>query len=179
MRQARGRRRRQRLTVACSSVLAAGGALAIALSGALVPGVAGPSPAGPHSQVPPQRFNPLVQYASATWLPYRAGPVTSFGCPTAFQLIFNGAGHSWTNIWVYAADQCVLTSSRLSCGSTADETRGVMTVSGRAPHVGRNAAYWISHVTGDMDIPPGVTWWRSATPPLAGRWLSPPVRALT
>jgi hypothetical protein len=162
MRHARVRRRNQRLTAAGAPIFAAGAALAIALSGALVSGgagPAGPSPAGPWSQVPPRRFNPLVPYAAATWLPDRNDNVSGYDWTNAVRLIgvANGSHPSWTSIWVYAADQCVLTSSRLSCGSTANGTGGVMTVSGRAPDVKRHAAYWISHVTGDMDIPPGVT----------------------
>lgn len=116
---------------------------------------------GDSSLVAPRTFNPLVPYVTATWYPYRIGGVLTYGYANAFRLIpsprAERAGLLWTSIWVYAADQCVLASSRLSCGSAANRTSGVMTVSGRAPDVGRHAAYWISHANGDMDIPAGVT----------------------
>jgi hypothetical protein len=161
IRQARILRRRQRLTAAGAPVLAAGAALAVALSGALVSGVAGTrvTPTGPGSGIGSQRFNPLVPYATAKWYPYGISGVLGYAYPTALRLIpVPSRAGPWTSIVVYAANQCVLANSRLVCGAVVNGTRGVMTVSGRAPDVGRHAAYWIRDATGDLtpDIPPGV-----------------------
>jgi hypothetical protein len=168
-RRAQLHRRWRRATTIGAPIVAAAAAVAIGLTASLVSGAAGtrPAPTGP-SSVAPQRFNPLVPYAAATWYPYRISGVTGYSYPNALRLIplpFRpaqkpGAGPSaWTSIVVYAANQCVQATSRLRCGATGNQTSGVLTLSRRAPDVGRHAAYWVSSPTGDLtpDIPPGVT----------------------
>jgi hypothetical protein len=154
IRQARVRRRLQRLTAAGTPVLAAGAALAVALSGALVSGVAGtrPTSAGPDSLVAPQRFNPLVPYATVRWYPYRIPPnggVIGYAFPTALWL-----SSSEGNVVVYAANQCVQTRSRLVCGAAANGTSGELALGRRAPAVAGHAAYWVQQAGGDLTILP-------------------------
>jgi hypothetical protein len=165
LRNARVRRRRQRVTAVGTPLLAAGAVLAIALTGATGTGPAASSGAAHgNAGAAPRAFNPLVPYAAAKWYPYRVSILNGFSYPSVLQLVGNGfvrgngTPSPWTNIVIYAADQCALTASRLSCGSGAIGTSGVMTLSGRAPDVGRDAAHWVEHATGDLtpDIPPGV-----------------------
>jgi hypothetical protein len=53
---------------------------------------------------------------------------------------------------VYAASQCFLQSSLLSCGSVNLDTTALLTITGRAPVVRGHAAYWISSGTGDLGL---------------------------
>ncbi len=147
IRQARLQRRRQRLTAAGTPLLAAGAVLAVVLTGAMGSGQAhspavAPGSAGPSA---PRLFNPLVPYVAASWIPHRGGLFSGVAWSTAFRLNYNGA---W--VAVYAADQCVLTTSRLACGTVPAGTDAVLTLSGRAPDVGPHAAYWIGHATGNL-----------------------------
>ena len=163
----RARLRRRRVGTFASPVLAAGAVVGVVLAGQFASGPAGrvqPSTGKPaaSTSVAPTHFNPLVPYAAAGWYPYRVTNLLGYAWPTALRLIGlgflggNGPGE-WTSIVVYAGDECVLTTSHLSCGSTATGTGALLTVSGRAPDVGRHVAYWIRQATGDLtpDIPAG------------------------
>jgi hypothetical protein len=165
IKQASAQRRRQRLAAVGTPLLAAGAVLAIALSGVIGSGLAGAPTTTPgnSSHAAPKAFNPLVPYAAVGWYPYRVSYVSGDSYPTALRFIATGLDRGnpttipWTSTVIYAANQCVLATPRLSCGSLATGTGAVLTMGGRAPDVGRHPAYWIQDATGDLtpDVPSG------------------------
>jgi hypothetical protein len=158
------RRRLRRVTTAGTPVLVAGAALAVILASAT--SSSPPGPGSPNTTEPGTApfaalasFNLLVPYATFGWLKYQNDAIEGYTWPTAFRLIAAGGGtNDWTNLAVYAAGQCNLTSMHMSCGSAAAGTSSQTTLSGRAPDINGRTAYWVRNATGDTtpDIPPGV-----------------------
>lgn len=99
----------------------------------------------------PKLFNPLVPYATATWYPYRPSVVGGSDWHSALLLIATSRSPAEsTKVVLYAAGWCTLTSASLSCGSTAAGTRVNMTVSGPAPNVQGQPAYWTRYAGGNL-----------------------------
>jgi len=99
----------------------------------------------------PKLFNPLVPYASVTWYPYRPSLVGSLGWHTGLLLRASSRSPAEsTKVVLYAAGWCTLQSASLACGSTPSGTRVDLTVSGRAPDVQGQAAYWTRYAGGDL-----------------------------
>ncbi len=151
-------RRWRRAATLGSPIVAAAAAVAIGLTASLASGTAGtrPAPARPTGPEAPRRFNPLVPYAAAGWYPDRNKLFAGSSYPTALEITAwrparGPRAFPWSNIVVYAGGQCVLESSRLSCGSTAAGTSAVLTLSGRAPAVRGHAAYWVRSVSGELN----------------------------
>ena len=147
----RARLLRRRAGAFGSPVLAAVAVVAVVLLTGLFAG--GPrqpatTPGGPAA---PKLFNPLVPYATVTWYPYRPTLVGSSDIHTA--LILRASSRSpaeSTAVVLYAAGWCTLQSASLSCGSTAAGTRAELTVSGRAPDVQGQVAYWTRYAGGNL-----------------------------
>jgi hypothetical protein len=131
-----------------SPVLAAGAVVAVLLVG---PFAASSHQPAPGSGLPPAPtlFNPLVPYATVTWYPYQPGRVAVSAWHSAFLLTANSRSQS-TEVVLYPAGWCTMTSGSLSCGSTAAGTGVDMTVSGSAPDVQGQPAYWTRYSGGDL-----------------------------
>jgi hypothetical protein len=150
-RTGRARLFRRRAGTFGSPILAAAAVVAVVLAG---PFAAAPRPPAPRTGLPaaPKVFDPLTPYAAATWYPYRPSLVNSAGWHTALLLgASSGSRAASTEIVLYAAGWCTLSSARLSCGSTAAGTRAEMTVSGPAPDVHGQPAYWTRFAGGNLD----------------------------
>jgi hypothetical protein len=149
-RMGRARVLRRRAGAFGSPVLAAAAVVAVVLAGPFATGPRQPantlgSPAAP------KLFNPLVPYATVTWYPYRPSLVGGSDIHTA--LILRASSRSpaeSTDVVLYAAGWCTLQSANLSCGSTAAGTRVEMTVTGQAPDVQGQAAYWTRFAGGNL-----------------------------
>jgi hypothetical protein len=160
-RTGRARLLRRRAGVFGSPVLAAIAVVAVVLLTGLF--AAGPRQPGPTAGGPaaPKIFNPLVPYASVTWYPYRPGLVGSLGWHTGLLLRASSRSPAEsTKVVLYAAGWCTLQSASLSCGSTPAGTRVDVTVTGQAPDVQGQAAYWTRYAGGDLALfrpPSGIT----------------------
>jgi hypothetical protein len=146
----RARLLRRRAARLASPVLAAGAVVAVVLAVlfAVSPRQPAPAPGGP---VAPKLFNPLVPYATITWYPYRPSLVGGSALHTALLLRASSRlPAESTEVVLYAAGWCTLQSASLSCGSTATGTRVEMTVSGRAPDVQGQAAYFARYAGGNL-----------------------------
>jgi hypothetical protein len=145
----RARLLRRRAATFGSPVLAAAAVVAVLLAVfAAGPGHPATTPAGPAA---PRLFNPLVPYATVTWYPYRPSLVGGSSWHTGLLLRASSRSPAEsTEVVLYAAGWCTLQSASLSCGSTAAGTRAEMTVSGRAPDVQGQAAYWTRYAGGDL-----------------------------
>ena len=144
----RARLLRRRAAAFGSPVLAAAAVVAVVLAVF----AAGPDqPATPAGPAAPRLFNPLVPYATVTWYPYRPSLVGGSAWHTGLLLRASSRspGQS-TSVVLYAAGWCTLRSASLSCGSTAAGTSVEMTVSGPAPKVQGQAAYWTRYAGGDL-----------------------------
>lgn len=155
--------RRRRTRLAGPPVLAAAAVVAVALAGVLPAGKA-QVPTHPHptasKETPvaaaPQRFNPLVPYASLGWLP--AGESVSSGATGRIGMFLNAGsgGHIRWQLWAYAHGQCVLTTQQapsgsdtkrshrvpyLNCYDGAQQWNGIV-LSGSAPAVNGRRAFW-------------------------------------
>jgi hypothetical protein len=146
----RARLLRRRAVAFGSPVLAAAAVVAVVLAGLFAAGPRQPATTL-GSPAAPKLFNPLVPYASVTWYPYRPGLVGSLGWHTGLLLnAFSRSPAKSTNVVLYAAGWCTLKSASLSCGSTPAGTRVEATVSGQAPDVQGQAAYWARYAGGDL-----------------------------
>ena len=146
----RARLLRRRAAAFGSPVLAAVAAVVARAAGRVCrgPGPAGDDAAGPAA---PKLFNPLVPYATVTWYPYRPSLVGGSAWHTGLLLRASSRSPAEsTEVVLYAAGWCTLQSASLSCGSTAAGTSAKMTVSGRAPNVQGQAAYWTRYAGGDL-----------------------------
>jgi hypothetical protein len=149
-RAGRTRLLRRRAAAFGSPVLAAAAVVAVVL--AVLFAVGPRQPATTLASPPaPKHFNPLVPYASVTWYPYRPSLVGATDWRTAVLLRASSrAPAEGTEVVLYVAGWCALQSASLSCGSTASENRLEMTVTGRAPDVQGQAAYWGRYAGGDL-----------------------------
>jgi hypothetical protein len=146
----RARLLRRRAGAFGSPVLAAAAVVAVVLAVLFAAGPRQPAPT-PGSPVAPELFNPLVPYATVTWYPYRPSLVGGSDWRTALLLrAVSSSPAESTNVVLYAAGWCTLTSASLSCGSAAAGTGAEMTVSGQAPDVQGQAAYWTRYAGGDL-----------------------------
>jgi hypothetical protein len=145
----RARLLRRRAAAIGSPVLAAAAVVAVVLAAfAAGPDRHGTTPAGPAA---PRLFNPLVPYATVTWYPYRPSLVGGSAWHTGLLLRASSRSPAEsTSVVLYAAGWCTLQSASLSCGSTAAGTRVEMAVTGRAPNVQGQAAYWTRYAGGDL-----------------------------
>ncbi len=145
----RARLLRRRAAAFGSPVLAAAAVVAVLLAVfAAGPGQPATTPAG---SAAPKLFNPLVPYATVTWYPYRPSLVGGSAWHTGLLLRASSRSPAEsTEVVLYAAGWCTLQSASLSCGSTAAGTSAEMTVSGRAPNVQGQAAYWTRYAGGDL-----------------------------
>ncbi len=149
-RSGRTRLLRRRLVGFGSPVLAAATVVAVLLAGAFAVGPRQPAqtPGGPAA---PKLFNPLVPYAATTWYPYRPDLEGSSDWHTALLLRASSRSPAEsTEVVLYPAGWCTLKSASLSCGSTAAGTRVAMSVTGRAPGVQGQAAYWTRYNGGNL-----------------------------
>ena len=147
----RARLLRRRTARVASPVLAAGAVVAVVLLAVLFTG--GPSQPANTPSIPaaPALFNPLAPYAAVTWYPYKPSLVSSTGWRTALLLRASSRSPAQsTEVVLYADGGCTLQSASLSCGSTAAETRAEMTVSGQAPDVQGQTAYWTRYASGNL-----------------------------
>jgi hypothetical protein len=141
----RGRRRLRwrRAATAGTPVLAVASIVAVTLAAGALP--FRPSSTAASGTAAPQRFDPLIPYASFGWLP-PGDHLVSGG--TRRTVMYLTAGHSqqalpkW-DLAVYAAGQCHLTASakRLVCSTLAEEGLRV-TITGPAPDVRGRRAFW-------------------------------------
>jgi hypothetical protein len=147
----RARLLRRRAGVFGSPVLAAVAVVAVVLLTGLF--AAGPRQPGNTTGSPaaPKLFNPLVPYATVTWYPYLPTLLGGSDLRTALSLTASSRSPAEaTEVVLYAAGWCTLKSASLSCGSTAAGTRAQMTVSGPAPDVQGQAAYWARYAGGNL-----------------------------
>jgi hypothetical protein len=147
-RRAQIRRRWRRVSAIGAPIVAAAAAVAIALTAMLVSGANGTNPA-PAAPAAPRAFNPLVPYAAATWYPFRPARVGSSGWRRALLLRATTPTDS-TAVVLYAAGQCTLAAARLSCGAPTAGTTLELTVSGPAPYVQGQQAYWTRYIGGEL-----------------------------
>ncbi len=146
----RARMLRRRAGAIGSPILAAGAVVAVVLAGTFA---AGPGKPSSTSGVPaaPKLFNPLVPYAATTWYPYQPSLVGSDDWHSALLLRASArASGESTEVVLYAAGWCTRAGSKLSCGSTAAATRLDGTVTGRAPDVQGQPAYWTRYTGGNL-----------------------------
>ena len=145
----------RRARLAGTPVLAASAVLAVALTGVLPAGGSGGHSAGrtpassqaarPPRTVAPDRFSPLVPYASFGWLPagdtFRSGGT---GPALEFLNVYDGRHFRW-QLMTYAAKVCRLTGKETalvcSLGRGATQTYAL---GGRAPAVAGHRAFWLS-----------------------------------
>jgi hypothetical protein len=157
----RSRLLRRRAGAFGSPVLAAVAVVAVVLLTGLF--AAGPRQPAATAGGPaaPKLFNPLVPYATVTWYPYRPGLVGSLGWHTGLLLRASSRSPAdSTKVVLYAAGWCTLQSASLSCGSTPAGTRVDVTVTGQAPDVQGQPAYWTRYAGGDLALfrpPSGIT----------------------
>jgi hypothetical protein len=147
-RRAQIRRRWRRVSAIGAPVVAAAAAAAIAVTATLVSGSNGTGPA-PSSPAAPLGFNPLVPYAAATWYPFQPARVGGSGWRLALLLRATTPTDS-AAVVLYAAGQCTLAAARLSCGSPMSGTALELAVSGPAPYVQGQQAYWTRYVGGAL-----------------------------
>ncbi len=147
----RARLLRRRAGAIGSPVLAAAAVVGVVLA------VVAASPRQPTAQAgpAPQRFNPLVPYAAMTWYPYQPRLVGSNDWRTTLMLRAStpspaGVQVDATQVVLYAAGWCTLKSASLSCGATTASTRAQMTVTGTAPDVQGQPAYWADFTGGNL-----------------------------
>jgi hypothetical protein len=145
----RARLRRRRATTYGSPALAVGAVIAVALAGSFAGGPR--QPTAPGRPAAPKAFNPLVPYAALSWYPYRARLVGSNDWRRALLLRATTPTES-TEVVLYAAGQCALAAARLSCGAPTAGTTLEMTVTGPAPDVQGQSAYWTRFVSGDLKV---------------------------
>jgi len=155
----------RRTRLAGAPVLTAAAVIAVALTGVLPTGKAA-APAHRHPAASkgtpvaaaPQRFNPLVPYASLGWLP--AGESVSSGATGRIGMFLNAysGGHMRWQLWVYARGQCVLTTQQVPSGSGTRRSHPVpylncynggeawtgIALTGSAPAVNGRRAFWAS-----------------------------------
>jgi hypothetical protein len=139
--------RRRRATTYGSPVLAVGAVIAVALAGSFAGGRGQPTPVG--RPAAPKTFNPLVPYAAVTWYPYRPGRVGGSDWRRALLLRATSPTES-TEVVLYASGQCTVAGARMSCGSTAAGSTVELAVSGPAPEVRGQPAYWTQYEGGDL-----------------------------
>jgi hypothetical protein len=109
-----------------------------------------PAP-GPGTPAAPKLFNPLVPYATAAWYPFRPSLVAGSYWHTGLLLRASSRSPARsTKVVLYAAGRCTLGQASLSCGSTASGTSVEMTVTGPAPDVQGQPAYWTRYAGGDL-----------------------------
>jgi hypothetical protein len=146
----RARLLRRRAGAIGSPILAAGAVIAVVLAGTFAAGPAKPS-ITPGIPAAPKLFNPLVPYASLTWYPYQPSLVGSDDWHTALLLRASSRSPAQsTEVVLYAAGWCTRKSASLSCGSTAAGTKVDGTVTGRAPDVQGQPAYWTRYSGGNL-----------------------------
>jgi hypothetical protein len=146
----RARLIRRRAGAIGSPILAAGAVVAVLLAG---PFAAAPSRPAPGNGLPaaPARFNPLVPYAAITWYPFRPLVVGSNDWRTTLMLRASSPSPARaTQVVLYAAGWCTQKSASLTCGATTAGTRAELTVSGPAPDVQGQAAYWARFTGGNL-----------------------------
>lgn len=142
---------RRRTARVASPILAAAAVVAVVLLAVLFTG--GPSqPANtPGLRAAPALFNPLVPYAAVTWYPYQPSQIAGTDWRTALLLRASTRSPAQsTEVVLYADGWCTLQSASLSCGSTAAGTRAEMPVSGQAPDVQGQPAYWTRYASGNL-----------------------------
>jgi hypothetical protein len=145
----RARLLRRRAGTFGTPVLAAAAVVAVVLlAGLFAPGPRQPATT-PGNVAAPTAFNPLVPYASVTWYPYRPAAVGANDWRTAVLLRASSPAEA-TQVALYVAGWCTLQTASLSCGATASENRLEMTVTGPAPDVHGQAAYWGRYAGGDL-----------------------------
>ncbi len=146
----RARLFRRRAGAFGSPVLAAAAVLAVVLlAGVFAAGQRQPTSTG--GPAAPKLFNPLVPYAAATWYPYTPSVEGSADWHTALLLRASSSSPpDSTEVVLYASGWCTLRSASLSCGSTAAGTKVDMTVTGRAPDVQGQPAYWTRYAGGNL-----------------------------
>jgi hypothetical protein len=143
IRQARARRRRQRLTVAGAPFLAAGAALAVGLTGVIGSGLAG-SPAtnwGTATLVAPRVFNPLRPYAAFGWLPDGASERQTTGLFGQDELLLAGPQPLQILLVVHAADRCKVSGHTLNC-NVAGQPAPSQVLGRLVGYVDGHPAYW-------------------------------------
>jgi hypothetical protein len=92
-----------------------------------------------------------VPYAAVTWYPYQPSLVGGTDWHTALLLRASTRSPAQsTEVVLYADGWCTLQSASLSCGSTAAGTRAEMPVSGQAPDVQGQPAYWTRYARGNL-----------------------------
>jgi hypothetical protein len=141
---------RRRAGAVGTPVLAAVAVVAVLLVG---PFAAGPRQSATGSGSAPKSFNPLVPYARITWYPFKPVLEGASDWRTAVQLrasSTHNAEAAATEVVLYAAGWCTLHSTSLSCGSTKSLDRLEMTVSGQAPNVQGQPAYWAQYRGGNL-----------------------------
>jgi hypothetical protein len=147
-RRAQVHRRRRRVATIGSPMVAAAAAVAIGLSLSAVSGVAGTKPpsTAQHSELAPTQFNPLVPYATFGWMPVSQWGIAGDSYPTELDLAVidtQGPASSPVRLYVYAARQCALTITRLTCGSEPNNTAVAASVSSQGPVINGHASYWV------------------------------------
>jgi hypothetical protein len=156
-RSARARARRRRAIGIASPAFAVVAVLAIVVSTALLgaghaprSGERGGGPTGPSNPAAIRYLNPLVPYAAFGWLP--AGVVVGNGGTGRTWMFLNAQSRSqlW-GLMVYAAGQCRLLPptakqrrSELTCTGGVAGTGGAAQITGRAPDIHGDPAYWAS-----------------------------------
>jgi hypothetical protein len=146
----RARLLRRRAVAFGSPVLAAVAVVAVVLAGLFAAGPRQPA-ATSSGPAAPELFNPLVPYAAVTWYPYRPGLVGTLGWHTGLLLRASSRlPAESTEVVLYAAGRCTLKSASLSCGSALNGTSVDLTVTGQAPDVQGNAAYWARYAGGAL-----------------------------
>jgi hypothetical protein len=146
----RARLLRRRAGVIGGPVLAIAAVVAVLL---VNPFAATPRQPPPGNGLPaaPDRFNPLVPYAAITWYPFRPLVAGSNDWRTTLMLRASSPSPAGaTQVVLYAAGWCTLKSANLTCGSATAGTRAEMTVSGQAPDVQGQAAYWARFTGGNL-----------------------------
>jgi hypothetical protein len=149
-RTGRARLLRRRVARFGSPVLAAGAVIAVVLAVLFAVGPRQPATT-PGSPAAPTLFNPLGPYASVTWYPYQPSLVGVTDWRTAVLLRASSPSPAGaTEVALYVAGWCTLQSASLSCGTTPSGNRVEMTVTGRAPEVQGQAAYWGRYAGGNL-----------------------------
>jgi hypothetical protein len=144
-RRGRARLRWRRVVLAGTPVLAAG--VAVALAAVAAPGWPGPGPAA--RPAAPQRFDPLVPYASFGWLPPGESLVSGSTGAARMDLAaaskLDSTAPTW-NLAVYAAGQCDHTARQLTCSAVAGQRPGPasesMNITGSVPTVNGHRTLW-------------------------------------
>ena len=146
----RARLLRRRAARVASPVLAAAAVVAVVLAALFAVGPRQPADTR-GIPVAPALFNPLVPYAAVSWYPYKPGLVGGTDWHTALLLRASSRSPAQnTEVVLYADGWCTLLSASLSCGSTAAGTRAEITVSGQAPRVQGQTAYWARYAGGNL-----------------------------